>query len=102
MPIGEFLHFYLFAVDHRQNGKKIAHHLIQACLDNGIKKGYRTGVVEATCVVSQHIFRKFGFVDRYIVSYKTFEFQGKQIFESIDGHGGIILMDKMPASPVES
>jgi len=99
---GEFLHFYLLAVDHRQNGKKIAQHLIQACLDNGIKKGYRTGVVEATCMVSQHIFRKFGFVDRYTVPYKTFEFQGKRIFESIEGHSGIILMDKMLVQPVDA
>jgi len=63
-------------------------------LENGAGKGYRTGVAEATGLVSQHICRKFGFVDRFEIPYKTFTFQGKRVFESIEGHRSIILMDK--------
>jgi predicted N-acetyltransferase YhbS len=91
---GEYLHFLLLAVDHRQTGKNVAKNLVQTCLEHGVRKGYKTGVVEATGVVSQHIFRKFGFVDRFEAPYKTFTFQGRQVFESIEGHRGIILMDK--------
>jgi len=91
---GEYLHFFLLAVDHRQTGKNVARNMVQACLENGVRKGYKTGVVEATGVVSQHIFRKFGFVDCFESPYNTFVFQGKRIFESIKDHHGIVLMDK--------
>jgi len=94
LPQGEYLHLFLLAVDHRQSGKNVAKNLVQTCLENGIRKGYKTGVVEATGVVSQHIFRKFGFVDRFEAPYKTFTFQNKPVFESIKDHHGIILMDK--------
>lgn len=94
LPKGEYLHFFLLAVDHQQSGKNVAKNLVQTCLENGVRKGYTTGVVEATGVVSQHIFRKFGFVDRFEAPYKTFTFQDKPVFESIKDHHGIILMDK--------
>ena len=94
LPKGEYLHLLLGAVDHRHTGKNVAKNLVQTCLENGIKKGYRTGVVEATGVVSQHICRKFGFMDCFEIPYKIFAFQGKRVFESIEGHRGIILMDK--------
>jgi hypothetical protein len=95
LPKGQYLHFFLLAVDHRQTGKNVARNLVQTCLENGVRKGYKTGVVEATGIVSQHIFRQFGFVDCYEVPYKTFTFQGNRVFESIEGHHGIILMDKV-------
>lgn len=94
LPKGEYLHFFLLAVDHQQTGKNVARNLVQTCLENGVRKGYKTGVVEATGVVSQHIFRKFGFEDCFEATYKTFTFQGNRVFESIEGHHGIILMDK--------
>ena len=94
LPKGEYLHFYLLAVDHQQTGKNVARNLVRTCLENGVGKGYKTGVVEATGVVSQHIFRQFGFVDCFVAPYKTFTFQGNRVFESIEGHHGIILMDK--------
>jgi predicted N-acetyltransferase YhbS len=95
LPKGEYLHLLLGAVDHRHTGKDVAKNLIQTCLENGVSKGYKTGVVEATGVVSQHILRKFGFVDRFEAPYKTFTFQGKRVFESIKDHHGIFLMDKV-------
>ena len=94
LPKGEYLHLLLLAVDHRQTGKNVAKNLLQTCLENGAGKVYRTGVAEATGLVSQHICRKFGFVDRFEIPYKTFTFQGKRVFESIEGHRSIILMDK--------
>jgi hypothetical protein len=93
--LGEYLHLFMIAVNHQHNGRKVAHNLIQSCLENGIRKGYRTAVTEATGVISQHIFRdKFGFVNRVEVPYKTFVYQGRRVFDSIEGHTGTILMDK--------
>lgn len=95
IPKGEYLHLLMGAVDHRYTGKNVAKNLVQTCLENGVKKGYKTGIGEATGVVSQHILRKFGFVDSIEIPYKTFTFQGKRVFESIKDHHGIILMDKV-------
>ena len=94
LPKGEYLHFFLLAVDHRQTGKNVARNLVRTCLENGVGKGYKTGIVEATGVVSQNIFRQFGFVDCFEIPYKTFTFQGSRVFDSIEGHHGVILMDK--------
>ena len=94
LPEGWYLHFFLLAVGHRYIGMHVARNLVQACLENGIKKGYKTGVVEATGILSQNLFKKFGFADRFEAPYKTFTFQGRRVFESIKGHHGIILMDK--------
>jgi len=49
---------------------------------------------EATNKVSQHIFRKQGFVERVQRSYEGHRFDGRQVFASIAEHGGLILMDK--------
>lgn len=93
LSAGEYLHLFLLAVDRQHTGKRVAQNLVKTCLENGIAKGYTTGVVEASGVVSQHIFRQFGFLDRVETPYKTFTFQGKRVFESIEGHQGIVLMD---------
>ena len=95
LRVGEYLHLLMIAVTHQHTGKKVAQNLIQACLENGIRKGYKTAVTEATGVISQHIFRKCGFVDRLEIPYKTFTYQGSRIFASIEGHTGTILMDKV-------
>lgn len=94
LPTGKYLHFFLLAVNHQYSGKHVAQNLVQVCLENGVKKSYEVGVVEATSLVSQHIFRKFGFVDRFEVPYQTFAYQDRRILESIQGDHGIILMDK--------
>ena len=94
---GEYLHLLLGAVDNRHTGKNVAKNLVQTCLENGVRKGYKTGVGEATGVVSQHILRKFGFADCFEIPYKIFSFQGKRVFESIKDHHSIILMDKVLA-----
>ncbi|MDD5411539.1 MAG: hypothetical protein PHF31_09015 [Methylobacter sp.] len=94
LPKGEYLHFFLLAVDHRQTGKNVARNVVRICLENGVGKGYKTGIVEATGIVSQNIFRQSGFVDCFEIPYKTFTFQGRHAFDSIEGHQGIILMDK--------
>ncbi len=86
LRLGKYLHLFMIAVTHQHKGRKVAQNLIQACLENGTRKGYKAAVTEATGMISQHIFRnKFGFADRLEIPYKTFIYQGKRVFESIEG-----------------
>ncbi len=91
---GEVLHLLLLGVSDRVAGRGVAHQLVAECLKHGASRGYRRAVTEATNKVSQHIFRKQGFVPRVQRSYQTHRFNGKQGFLSIADHGGPLLMDK--------
>ena len=91
---GESLHLYLLGVSDRVAGHGVAQQLVAACLEHGTRRGYRVAVTEATNKVSQHIFRKLGFVARVQRSYGTHRFQGRLFFASIAEHGGPVLMDK--------
>ncbi len=91
---GESLHLFLLGVSDRVAGKGVAQHLVTACLENGVRRGYRVAVTEATNEVSQHIFRKQGFVTRVQRSYEAHRFNGRQYFASIAEHEGPMLMDK--------
>ena len=91
---GESLHLFLVGVAQAFGGRRVAHQLVASCLENGLRKGYRVAVTEATNSVSQHIFRKLGFVDRLHRSYRDHRYQGRAFFASIEGHTGPILMDR--------
>jgi len=91
---GESLHLFLLGVSEKVAGKGVAQQLIMTCLDHGVKRGYRMAVTEATNKVSQHIFRKLGFVKRVERSYQTHRFNGRAMFASIAEHGGPMLMDR--------
>ena len=51
-------------------------------------------LTEATGKVSQHIFRKNGFADRFSVAYSNFRYENRLVFASICGHEEAILMDR--------
>jgi len=91
---GEALHLFLLGVSDRVAGRGVAHQLLAECLKHGARRGYRLAITEATNKVSQHIFRKQGFVPRVQRSYQSHCFNGRQVFASIADHGGPILMDK--------
>ena len=90
----ECLHLFMLAVDSQFAGRGNGHQLVQACVDNGFRKGYRAALTEATGKVSQHIFRKNGFAERFSISYSDFFYQGKAVFASIKEHEKAILMEK--------
>jgi ribosomal protein S18 acetylase RimI-like enzyme len=99
---GEFLHLYMLGVDRQLAGRGIAQGLVKACLDNGFRRGYQMAVTEATGRVSQRVFRKQGFEERFKVSYQDFMYDDKVVFASIQGHENAILMDKsLVQSPEE-
>ncbi len=91
---GQSLHLFLLGVSDRVAGRGVAQQLVVACLEHGKRRGYRVAVTEATNKVSQHIFRKQGFVERVKRSYATHRFDGQHVFASIVEHGGPILMHK--------
>ena len=95
---GELLHLFLLGVSDSVAGRGVAQQLVAACLELGLRRGYRMAVTEATNIVSQHIFRKQGFVERVQRSYEAYLFNGRQVFASIAKHRGPILMDK-PLAP---
>ncbi len=92
---GECLHLFMLAVYPHFVGRGIARGLVQACVDNGIRKGYRLAITEATGKISQHVFRKSGFADRFSISYDDFIHEDEAVFASIAEHQRAILMDKV-------
>jgi len=97
---GESIHLFLLGVAESAAGRGVAQELVAACLAQGISRGYRLAITEATNPVSQHIFRKLGFAERVRRSYAAHRFQGHAVFAAIGEQGGPILMDKalMPNS----
>lgn len=91
---GEYLHLFMLGVDGQFAGRGIGQGLVQACLENGLRKGYRMALTEATGRVSQRVFRKQGFVDRFSVSYRDFRYEDAFVFASIQGHENAVLMDR--------
>ena len=91
---GEILHLFMLGVSPEFGGKGIAHTLVQLTLDNGKRNSYKTAITEATGNVSQHIFRKLGFIEQFCTAYKEFHYHGKQIFETIVEHDAVILMER--------
>lgn len=99
---GESIHLFLLGVAGSAAGKGVAQQLVAECLANGVRRGYRVAVTEATSKTSQHIFRKHGFVERVQRSYGDHRFEGEAVFASIAEHGGPILMDKQLADPIRA
>lgn len=99
---GEYLHLFMLAVAPEFVGRGIAQGLVRSCIDNGFRKGYRAALTEATGRVSQHVFRKNGFADRFSVSYREFVYENRTVFASIRDHEKAVLMERSLAAPPES
>jgi ribosomal protein S18 acetylase RimI-like enzyme len=91
---GESIHLFLLGVVHGFAGRGVAQRLVAECVANGIRKGYRLAITEATNKTSQHVFRKQGFTERVHRSYTDHRFEGRAFFRSIAEQGGPILMDR--------
>jgi ribosomal protein S18 acetylase RimI-like enzyme len=89
---GDVLHLFLLGVDDRFAGRGVGQRLVREALDNGIAKGYRTAVAEATNLGSQHIFSKLGFTTRAQTSYAAYRRDGVPVFASIADQGGPMSM----------
>lgn len=89
---GECLHLFMLATSPQFAGQGVGREVVEACLANGIRKGYTAAVTEATGVVSQHIFRRCGFVERVSIAYRDFLHKGQRVFASIRDHERAMLM----------
>lgn len=92
---GDSLHLFLLGVARRFSRQGIAQGLVERCVAVGGRRGFRRAVTEATNPVSQHIFRKLGFVDRASRAYADHRFDGAAVFASIAAHGGPVLLEKI-------
>jgi len=93
ITMGSHAHLIMLAVSPVMSGKGIAQNLVKFCIENAVKRGYQFAVTEATGPVSQHIFRKLGFRERSMVSYKDFRFNDRPVFASIESPKGTMLME---------
>jgi GNAT superfamily N-acetyltransferase len=91
---GEILHPFMVGVHPEATGRGVAGGLLDACLENGVRRGYRTAVTEATGARSQHVFRTRGFQDRLTAPYTAFRFAGRPVFAAIPGQVGTVLMER--------
>ncbi len=91
---GQYLHLFMLGVDREFAGHGVGQGVVKVCLDNAAHIGYRIALTEATGRVSQHIFGKNGFVERFNVFYQDFIYEGKKVFASIEDHGRVILMER--------
>jgi ribosomal protein S18 acetylase RimI-like enzyme len=91
---GDALHLFLLGVRRAFCGQRVAQGLVRASLENGVKRGYRRAVTEATNTISRHLFRKLGFVDCVSRFYADHRFQGRVFFDSIAAHGGPVLLER--------
>jgi len=90
----ESFHIFIIGVSRSFRGKDIGQRLIDLSLDLARSRGYKKAVVEASGIISQHIFRKAGFTTRVEIPYSTFEHEGKRPFENTGVHPSMMLMDK--------
>lgn len=88
------MHLFLLGVAQGHTGTGIAQQLVTECVSNGIRKGYRLAVTEATNRASQHVFRTQGFIERVRRSYSDHQFEGRACFTSIADQEGPMLMEK--------
>jgi ribosomal protein S18 acetylase RimI-like enzyme len=91
---GDSLHLFLLGVNERFERSGLAQRIVTESLALGRERGYRVAVTEATNLVSQHVFRKLGFVERVRRSYTDYRLRGHAVFASIATHGGPVLFDR--------
>ena len=91
---GEMFHFCWGAVSSPFHGRRISQTMVNVSLELGVAKKYRIALVEASGLASQHVFRKSGFTERVEVSYKSYVYQGRHPFASVNDIPSIILLDR--------
>ncbi|MBI2806278.1 MAG: hypothetical protein HYX68_14965 [Planctomycetes bacterium] len=91
---GEMFHFCWGAVLPAFQGRHIDQRMVDVSIELGIARNYRTAVVEASGLASQHVFRKRGFAERVEIPYKSYLYRGQRPFASVAEVPSIILLDR--------
>ncbi len=92
---GKLFHIFLLATKEQYRNRKIANNLLEKNLKIATQEGFSGAIVEVTGNISQQLFRKYKFEDRYSIDYQTYKYKGIKVFERIKEHQSCILMDKI-------
>ena len=89
-------HMFLGGTDKQYEGRHIGTTLVEESMKLAKNKNFTSIIAEPSGFATQHMFRdKFkGFEQKNFIEYKTFQYNGKNVFENIDGPIGLPLMEK--------
>ena len=89
-------HMFLGGTDKQHEGKHIGSTLVEESMKLAKKNNFTVVIVEPSGLATQHMFReKFkGFEQKNFIEYKTFQYNGENVFKNIDGPAGLPLMEK--------
>ena len=90
-------HMFLGGTDEQYEGRHIGTTLAEESMKLAKNKNFTSIIAEPSGFATQHIFRdKFrGFEQKNMIEYKTFIYNGENVFKNIDGPIGLPLMEKM-------
>ncbi len=92
---GQIFHLYMAGVSESYKNRNIATMLLAESLKLAKLKNFSGAIAEATGLVSQHIIRdKLGFEEKDVIKYKSFLYEGKNIFKNIVNPPKCILLEK--------
>ncbi len=89
---GEVLHIFLLGVLETYANKNIAKTLVRENLKLAKQRNLKFAIVEATGLVSQHIFSSFDFQEEATIEYKAYKFNNKNILSTVENSEKCILM----------
>jgi ribosomal protein S18 acetylase RimI-like enzyme len=92
-------HLFLGGTDKEYENRHILTILNEEIMKLAKNKHFTSAVVEPSGFATQHMFKKFGFETRNMIEYKTFLYEGKNVFKNVEGPVGIPLMEKSLISP---
>ncbi len=87
-------HMFLGGTDKQYEGRHIAVTLIEESMKLAKVKNFTSAIVEPSGFATQHIFNKLGFEQKNMIEYKSFLYDGKNVFKDIEGPVGLPLMEK--------
>jgi len=91
----KYIHLFMIAVREEYGGRGVAPTMNRIFFKHVKDLGFTHAVTEPTGAISQHILvNKFGFKVLRKLSYQDFHFEGEPIFKDIQGHDGIMLLEK--------
>ena len=92
---GKYVHLFMVAVKSEYAGRGIAPNMNKLFFAHVKKLGFTHAVTEPTGAISQHILvNKFGFNIIHEIKYKDFVFEGEKVFAELQGHEGVMLLEK--------
>jgi hypothetical protein len=88
-------HMFLGGTDKQYENKHINTTMIEESLKLAKIKNFTSAMVEPTGFATQYMFTdKFKFEKKVMIEYKTFLFEGENVFKNIEGPVGLLLMEK--------